>query len=106
MERYRGLLEDGVILLIMSVFTVLKQMINEEGSIHWGKTFAKVFVNLVAGWGFYSFLMAYKPWYGEYPQKVGVIMIMVYAGSKLIDLVVDAIYKFNFKEIIRRWMGM
>jgi hypothetical protein len=106
MERYRNLLEDGVIIGIMAVFTVLKQMINEDGEIHWGRTIAKVFTNFVAGWGFYSFLMAYKPWYSEYPQKVGIIMITVYGGSKLIDVIVDAVYKLDFKEIIKRWLGL
>jgi hypothetical protein len=106
MEKYRGLIEDGVILGIMAVFTVLKQILAEEGQINWGKTLAKTFTNFVAGWGFYSFLQAYKPWYGEYPQKVGVIMVTVYGGSKLIDLVVEGIYKLDFKEIIKRWLNL
>lgn len=106
MEKYRALFEEGIILVIMALFTLLKEMINQTGPIHWAKSAAKFFTNLVAGWGFYSFLLAYKPWYGEYPQKVGVIMVVVYGGSRIIDLVVDAIYKLNFKEIIRRWMGL
>lgn len=106
MEKYKELIEDGIILAIMSVFTVLKQMLNDEGRINWCKTLTKVFTNLVAGWGFYSFLLAYKPWYGEYPQKVGVIMITVYGGSRLIDVVVDTLYNFDFKEIIRKWLNL
>ena len=106
MERYRGFVEEGMIFMIMSIFTVLKQMLREGDDVDWKKSLIKVFTNLVAGWGFYSFLLAYKPWYGEYPQKIGVIMVMVYAGSKLIDIVVDAVYKFDFKEIIKRWMGL
>ena len=106
MERYRGLMEDGVILLVMSVFTVLKQLLGEEGAIHWGKTTAKVITNFIAGWGLYSFLQAYKPWYSEYPQKVGVIMFVVYGGSKLLDIMVDSVYRLNWREILRRWLGL
>lgn len=106
MERYKVLVEEGAIFLLMSVFTVLKQLVSEEGSINWGKSFAKVFINLISGWSLYSFLLAYKPWYGEYPQKIGVIMFVVYGGTKLIDLTIDAVYKLNFKEIVKRWMGL
>lgn len=100
MERYRGLIEDGAIFLLMAVFTVMKQILVDEGQINWGKTFAKIFVNIIAGVGFYTFALSYKPWYGEYPQKIGVIMIVTYAGSKLIEIVVDKIYNFVRKKDI------
>jgi hypothetical protein len=107
MERFRAFIEgDAIILAIMALFTFLKQSINEPGPIHWAKAFTKVFTNFVAGWGFFSLVMAYDARLGEYPQKVGVIMITVYAGSRLIDIVVDGLYRLNFKEIIRRWMGL
>ena len=105
MERYKGLLEDGAIFLLMAIFTAMKQMLSGDGEINWGKTFAKVISNLIAGIGIYSFLLSYKPWFHEYPQKVGVIMFVVYAGSRFIDLVVDKLFDWfkttDFKEIIR-----
>ena len=100
MERYRGLIEDGAIFLLMAVFTVMKQLLVEEGEINWGKTFAKIFVNIVAGVGFYTFVISYDSWFSDYPQKVGTIMVVTYAGSKLIEIVVDKIYDFARKKDI------
>lgn len=106
MEKYRGLFEEAFIFLLMSVFTAMKQLINREGEIDWTSTFAKVFTNLVAGVGIYSFLLSYKDWYGQYPQKVGVIMFVVYSGSRIIDLFVDKFLDWlrntDFKDIIRK----
>ena len=110
MERYRGLVEDGFIFLLMAVFTAMKQLLAGEGEIDWRRTFAKIFVNMIAGVGIYSFLLSYKPWYGEYPQKVGVIMFVVYAGSRFIDLIVDKLFdwikKTDFKELLRVLFNM
>jgi len=110
MDRYRGLVEDGAIFLLMAVFTAMKQILVDDGEIDWTKTFSKIFTNIIAGVGFYSFLLAYKPWYGEYPQKVGIIMVVTYTGSKLIDIVVDKFFvwlrKTDFKEIIRKLMNL
>ena len=105
-ERFKFVVEDGLIILIMAIFKVLKELLNTVGPIDWPKFFIKIFTNFIAGMGFYSFLLAYKEWYGQYPQKVGVIMVVVYAGSNLIDVVVEAIYKFDFKEMIKRWMQL
>ena len=110
MERYRGLIEDGAIFLLMAVFTAMKQILVDEGHIDWPKTFSKIFSNLFAGIGLYSFLLAYKPWYGEYPQKVGIIMIVTYTGSRLIDIIVDKFFVWlrntDFKEIVRKIMNL
>jgi len=110
MERYRGLIEDGAIFLLMSIFTALKQLLADDGEINWGKTFAKIITNLLAGVGIYSFLLSYKPWFHEYPQKIGVIMFVVYIGSRLIDLVVDKSFDWlkgvDFKAILRILLGM
>ena len=110
MERYRGLIEDGAIFLLMAVFTVMKQLLVEEGEINWSKSIAKVFVNFVAGVGFYTLLLSYQDWFGQYPQKVGVVMIVTYVGSKTIDIFVDKFYdwfkKFDFKDLIRRLMNL
>ena len=106
MEKYTRLFEDGVIILIMAVFTVLNQMLGQEGKIPWGKMSAKLFTNFVAGWGFYYGLIAYNISMQDFPQKVPAIMISTYVGSRLIDTVVDGIYKLDWKEILRRWLGL
>lgn len=110
MERWRALAEDGVLFLIMSIFAVMKQMIGTGGRILWGQALTKLFTNLVAGVGFYSFLLSYKEWYGEYPQKVGVIMFVVYTGSRVIDTLVDRMFmwlkKINFKELIKKLLEL
>jgi len=110
MERYRALAEDGVIFLVMAVFSVIKQILMDEEVIDWRKLFAKLFVQVVAGVGFYSFLLSYKPWYGEYPQKVGIIMIVTYMGSRLIDLVVDKTFKWirkvDLKVLIKKLLEL
>lgn len=106
MEEFTTLAEDGALFLIMSVFAVMKQMIAADEKIKWRLTFSKVFINLVAGIGFYSFLLSHRDWYANWPQKIGVIMLSVYVGSRLIDIIVDKFFKwimdFDFKELLRR----
>ena len=106
MERFKPIIEagDAVILLIMAVFTFLKQSIAGTGKIDFRKAAIKVFTNFVAGWGFYSFALAYDPWMGDPPQKIGVIMIVTYAGSHLIDVIVEKLYKLDWKAFIRKWL--
>jgi hypothetical protein len=106
MERLRPIMEagDAIILAIMALFTFLKQSINEAGKINWTKGLIKVFTNFVAGWGFYYAIIAYWSELSEYPQKVPAIMIATYAGSRLIDVVVDALYRINIKEILKKWL--
>jgi hypothetical protein len=110
MERYRGLIEDGAIFLLMAVFTAMKQLLVDDSEIDWPRTFSKIFTNLIAGVGFYSFLLAYKPWYCEYPQKVGIIMLVTYGGSRLIDIGIDKFFKWirntDFKDIIRKILDL
>ena len=110
MERYRGLIEDGAIFALMAIFTAMKQILADEGEVDWGRTIAKIFVNLVAGVGLYTFVISYKPWASEFPQKVGVIMIVVYVGSRLIDLFVDKLFiwvkNLDIKDIIRKLMNL
>jgi hypothetical protein len=106
MERLRPIMEagDALILAIMAIFTFLKQSINEAGKINWTKGFVKIFTNFVAGWGFYYAIIAYWTELSQYPQKVPAIMVATYAGSRLIDIVVDKIYQLNFKNILRKWL--
>lgn len=106
MDRLREFTEDSVIFLIMAIFSVMRNLIASDEPINWTKSIAKVFSNLVAGVGFYSFLLSYRPWYGEYPQKIGIIMVVTYTGSKLVDLLVDKLFIWlkgiDFKSIIRK----
>jgi hypothetical protein len=110
MERYRGLIEDGAIFLLMAVFTAMKQILVDDGEIDWGRTITKIFVNLIAGVGVYSFLLSYQDWYGQYPQKVGIIMLVVYGGSRMIDLFVDALFKWlkniDLKEVLKKLLNL
>ena len=102
MDRFRGLAEDSAIFLVMSIFSVIRTMISSDKPIEWGRSIARMFSNLVAGVGFYSFLLSYKEWYGEYPQKIGVIMFVTYAGSRVVDLFTDKIYTWIKKTDIRQ----
>ena len=110
MERFRSLAEDGVIFIIMGILSIMKELISQDGPIEWGKISAKFLINLISGVGVYSFLLSYKEWYGEYPQKIGVIMFATYTGSKIIDLVVDRLYVWmkhgGIKELIRKLFNL
>lgn len=110
MEKYQYLVEDAVIFLIMAIFSVMRNLVNSDKPISWAKSFTKMLSNLVAGLGLYSFLLSYKSWYGEYPQKIGVIMLVTYAGSKMIDLIVDKIFdwikKLDFRKIIKKLLEL
>lgn len=107
MERFKPIIEagDAIILAIMALFTFLKSSINTQGNIDWKRGLVKIFTNFVAGWGFYYALIAYDFWLSEYPQKVPAIMIATYAGSRMIDVIVDALYKINIKDILRKWLN-
>lgn len=107
MERFRALAEDSLIFLVMAIFSVMREGLKSDKAINWRKTFMRVFTNFVAGVGFYSFLISYKPWFSQYPQKIGTVMVVVYAGSHLIDIVVDKIYEGitleNLKKLINKF---
>ena len=110
MERFKGLADTTFWFLLMGLLTIIKQGMKEEGKWDWRRALSKFFVNVIAGVGFYSFLLSYKPWYGEYPQKVGVIMVVVYAGSSLIDIVtdklIDAFRNGWVKEIVKKLFNL
>lgn len=110
MERFKSLAEDGIIFAVMGILSIMKELLAKDEPIEWGKIFTKFFINLVSGVGVYSFLLSYKEWYGEYPQKIGVIMFATYTGSKVIDLVVDKVYVWikngGIKEIIRKILDL
>ena len=88
----------------MALFTYLKQSINDAERFKWGKAAIKVFTNFVAGWGFYSFAIAWKAELADVPQKIGVIMVVTYAGSHLIDVIVEKLYRLDWKSFIRKWL--
>ena len=111
MERLRELLKnDGLIFLIMGILAVMKDMVSTDTAINWRKALSKLFIKIVAGVGFYSFLLSYKPWYGEYPQKIGVIMVAVYMGDKIIDIFVEKgfawLKKFDIKTFIKKMLEL
>ena len=107
MKKYIDvIINDGVIFLLMGIVAVIKDMVGSEQKINWPKLWSKLFTKIAVGAGFYSFLLSYKPWYGEYPQKVGIIMIAVYVGDKIIDVIADKLFaffkKFDLKTLIKK----
>jgi hypothetical protein len=74
-------------------------LLAEEGKVDWLRIIFKTVSNLIAGIALYSFLVSYKPWYGEYPQKTGIIIVLVYAGSRGIDLIADRLVKIIEKHM-------
>ena len=83
-----------MVFLTGGLFSGMKQLLSEEGKIDWLRLFLRMFSNLIAGVALYSFLISYKPWYGEYPQKTGIIIVLVYAGSRGIDLLADKVMEY------------
>ena len=107
MERLKELLrEEGIIFITMGVIAVMRDMLAKKDKINWCQFIIKFLTKVSTGVGFYTFLLSYKPWYGEYPQKVGVIMIAVYIGDKVIDIFIEKIfkwlYKFDIKTLIKK----
>lgn len=111
MERLKELLRnDGLIFLIMGVLAVLRDMLAKRERIIWRIFFTKFFVKVASGVGFYTFLLSYKPWYGEYPQKVGVIMIAVYIGDKVIDIFIEKgfrwLHTFDIRTFVKKFFDL
>ena len=52
----------------------------------------------MAGWGLYSLLVGYKEWFGNYPQKVFVIMSVVYVGFQVLESIKK---KKIFEKIVK-----
>lgn len=107
MERLKELLRnEGLIFIIMGVVAVMRDMLSKKDKIFWCPLLIKFFTKVSTGAGFYAFLLSYKPWYGQYPQKIGVIMIAVYIGDKVIDIFIEKIlkwlYKFDIKTLIKK----
>jgi hypothetical protein len=99
MEKWKWILEEGVIFLAGTIFSAMKTLLGEEGEIMWLRIFLKAFSNLIAGVALYSFLISYKPCYSEYPQKTGVIIVLVYAGSRGVDLIAEKVLKWVEKQV-------
>ena len=99
MEKWKWLFEDGLIFLAGSIFSAMKTLLGEEGQIDWLRIVFKTISQLIAGVALYSFLISYKPWYSEYPQKTGVIIVLVYAGSRGVDLISERILRLIEKNM-------
>jgi hypothetical protein len=99
MEKWKWLWEEGLIFFAGSVFSAMKTLLGEEGEIDWFRILFKTISNVIAGIALYSFLIAYKPWYSEYPQKTGIIIVLVYAGSRGVDLVAEKVIKWIEKQL-------
>lgn len=91
MEKWKWVFEEGPIFLAGAIFSAMKTILSDEGPIDWLKIIVRTVSNVIGGVALYSFLISYKPWYGEYPQKTGVIIVLVYAGSRGIDLLADKV---------------
>jgi len=106
MDKFKDLIETSAWFILMGLLTVIKDGMGHEKAWNWKLSAAKFFTNIVAGVGFYSFVLSYKPYYGEYPQKIWVIMLVVYGGNKFIDAIVERIAimikKFSFKKFIQK----
>lgn len=110
MDRFQGVGETILWFILMGVFSLLQSGLSKPEKWNVWKALGKFFVNVVAGVGFYSFLLSYKSWFGDYPQKIGVIMLATYIGSRLIDLLVDksfdALKKMDIKEFIKHMLKL
>lgn len=105
--------EFGEVLLLFvvgGIFSVVKHGLKKEGKWNIWKSLTKFFVNIISGITLYVFLLSYKEWYGEYPQKIGVIMMVTYIGSRLIDLLVDKSFEglrsMNIKDFIKHMLKL
>lgn len=107
MDKMKDLIEIIFWFVIMGIFSVLKHGLKKESKWNIWKSLSKFFVNVIAGVGFYSFLLSYNQWHGEYPQKIGVIMFVTYIGSRLIDLLVDktldGLRAMNIKDFLKHF---
>jgi len=110
MERFKEVGETFLWFIIMWIFSILQSGLSKADKWNIWKSLGKFFVNVVAGVGFYSFLLSYSSWHGNYPQKIGVIMLATYIGSRLIDLIVDksfeALKTMNIKEFIKHMLKL
>ena len=107
MERLKELLRnEGVIFIFMGIVAVMRDMLSKKDKIYWHQLGLKFLTKVSTGVGLYTFLLSYKPWYGQYPQKIGVIMIAVYIGDKVIDIFMEKmfrwLYKFDIKTLIKK----
>jgi hypothetical protein len=85
MEDYFAYTETALIFLLMGAFSVIMQINKEEQKVSFPKIFQKFYMNIIAGWGIYSALIGYEEWFGNYPQKVFIIMTVTLLGVKAFD---------------------
>ena len=82
MTEYFAYTETAIIFLLMGAFAVIMQINKEAKKVSFHKVFQKFYMNIIAGWGIYSALIGYEEWFGNYPQKVFIIMTVTLLGVK------------------------
>lgn len=96
----RDLIEVVLLFLVMAIFSVAKKGLNETRNWNITKSLIKVFITFIAGVSLYSFLISYDRWFGDYPQKLGVAMLLTYTGDKIIDILIDKMFdNLSWKSI-------
>lgn len=85
MEKYRAFIETGVIFILMGVFSVIVKLNKEDKEVKFSKIFTRFYTNIIAGWGIYSLLIGYHEWFGNFPQKIFIIMTVVLTGVRAFD---------------------
>lgn len=85
MNEYFAYTETLLIFLVMGAFAVIMQINREERKVSFAKIFQKFYMNIIAGWGIYSALIGYEEWFGNYPQKVFIIMTVTLSGVKAFE---------------------
>lgn len=85
MIDYFAYTETALIFLLMGAFSVIMQINKEEKEVKFSKVFQKFYMNVIAGWGIYSAMIGYEEWFGNYPQKIFVIMTVTLMGVKAFD---------------------
>jgi len=96
--------------ILMGFLAIMKEGMGRKTPWEWKTAFVKFLTNIIAGVGFYSFILSYWPWYGENPQRIWVIMIVVYGGNTFIDIVINKIAMFlkgfDMKELIKKLFNL
>lgn len=87
MQNLYDSIQTGIIFVLMGVFTVIVTISKSAKKLNLTEKFNLFYVNTVAGWGFFSLLISYDDWFGNFPQKVFTIMTVVYVGFNTLEFI-------------------